>query len=55
MNTGKAVRKERPQKNRQTAKGKGVADVYASYCDVSVANTAREIHKTCASRYSNLV
>lgn len=58
MNTGKAVnKKERPQKNRQAAKEKKgvVADAYASYCDVSVAYSHREIHKSCTSRYNNLV
>ena len=58
MNTGKAVnKKERSQKNRLAAKGKKgvVADAYASYCDVSVAYSHREIHKSCTSRYNNLV
>ena len=44
-----------PQAGGGAKKTGGVADVYASYCDVSVVTSAREIHKICLDRYNSIV
>eukprot|EP01036_Dinobryon_divergens_P028603 gene28603-37574_t len=56
----KALREKKKKggsnKKAQTGakKAAGVADVYASYCDVSVVTSTREIHKICVDRYNSI-